>query len=253
MPAAVTWLIATFKAMIVGFRRPGPYVFFDISAVLLELLLFERLVRDFEHFWLHTYIFAYLFFLAGIWLKRYDARYQAGLRIIRSGGSRLAFWLPFCVYFLGMVLPAFAIASGLNLLGYRQAVPPAVGVPLFLGSLVGYPLLFYCAVWRRSAPGRPLPPERGLLPLTGRYLSFLGLFGVSLYMLSFVYSRINKLTQESISWWASPFVLLALALLYFLIYLPGRIHLLVENPGDRANAGWMVLAALAMAGAAFFR
>jgi hypothetical protein len=243
----------TVKAMFLGMRRPGPYLAFDISVLAAEFLLFERLVRDYENFWIETYIFAYAFFLVGIWLKRYDARYLAGLRVVRSGGSLLAFWLPFSVYFLGIVPSGFAIGGAYTVAGWEGAAPAFPGIPLIFLCLLGYPLVFYIAVWRRSAPERPLPPDTGAGPFLLRFVSSLGLYGLSLYMLTFVHNQIGKMDREMFAWYFSPLVIFAIAFFFLCFYVPGRIHLLVDRPHDRANAGWMALTALSMAAAAFWR
>lgn len=219
---------------------------FDAATLLAQLLFFDRLVAAYQTTWIATYLWVYLFFCAGIWLKQYDAGYVAGV-------DRLTKHHPWFVV-LGVwvaSLPVGAMAVGSMVTGAvpgltGQNLPMAVGIPLVVVLVFLYPVVFAWALHRgRAHPARLRPAAAIVL----RVVSDLAIFLLTLYLLTFVYYNLAEMRGRGpTATWAYPLMALVTAILLWLFYLPGRIHTLFAEPEARANwvSLWLTCAAAAV-------
>ncbi|MBN1531474.1 MAG: hypothetical protein JXA20_02320 [Spirochaetes bacterium] len=231
-----------------GFKKPGPFLIFDIATMLAGLLFFDLLARNFATVWVNTYLYAYIFFCFAIFLKRFDRSYLAGLEwVMRPGVSAWRVGVYFFVYLLSPVISGFAIGSFQQIV--RMETPPIyIGMPMVLGILLLYPLIFALCAQRRAKPEIiGTLKERGAGQTLVRIVSGLGIYAMNLYLLTFVYHNIYRVQGEHIHWALKPVLLIAIALLYLLIYMPARVHYFIDAPQSRSNRAWFILSAVSMA------
>ena len=220
---------------------------FDAATLLAQVFFFDRLVAAFQTTWVATYLWVYLFFCAGIWAKQYDAGYVAG--VDRLSARHPAF-VALGVWIASLPVGAMAVVSMISgaipgLTG--QNLPMAAGIPLVLVLTFLYPVVFAWALHRgRAHRARPHPAAA----LALRVGSDSAVFLLTLYLLTFVYSSLDELRFKDGA--PSPgmalLVLLVVAILLWLFYLPGRIHTLFAEPESLANwiSFWLTCVAAAV-------
>jgi hypothetical protein len=220
---------------------------FDAATLLAQVLFFDRLVAAYQTTWLATYLWVYLFFCAGIWAKQYDAGYVAG---VDRFSARHPVFVALGVWIASLPVGAMAVGSMVSgaipgLTG--QNLPMAVGIPLVLVLTFLYPVVFAWALHRGRAHPVRLRPAAALALRVG---SDFAIFLLTLYLLTFVYSSLDELRIKggAVSPWMTPLVLLVVAILLWLFYLPGRIHTLFAEPEARANwiSFWLTCVAAAV-------
>ena len=216
---------------------------FDAATLLTQILLFATPAAGHRTIWLHTYIWVYLLFCLGIWLKQYDPQYV-------SGATRLAERHPdlvtIGVYVASLAVGAMATGSLLTgaipgLTGRNVAM--ALRVPLTLGLAALYPVLFARALRRGRAHTARLRPASALAL---RVVSDLAIFLLTQYLLTFVlYNLAEMRGRGDIHGVMALLMAVMTAILLTLCYLPGRIHSLMQDPESRANwwSFWITCAA----------
>lgn len=219
---------------------------FDAATLLAQLLFFDRLVAAYQTTWIATYLWVYLFFCAGIWLKQYDAGYVAGVDHLTK---RHPWFVGLGVWVAS--LPVGAMAVGSMVTGAvpgvtGQNLPMAVGIPLVVVLVFLYPVVFAWALHRGRAHPTRLRPVAAIVL---RVVSDFAIFLLTLYLLTFVYYNLAEMRARGpTAAWAYPLMALVTAILLWLFYLPGRIHTLFAEPEARANwvSLWLTCAAAAV-------
>ena len=237
-----------FRDLLGGIKKPGPYLLFDVATILANFFLFDLLTRNFRTIWLDSYFFIFIFFLLSIFLKAFDSTYLNGLHFIRcSGKSSLGSSVNLFVYLMSPVVGGFAIGSGLRVFKVQGVAPPEIGIPLFLTSIVAYPLLFFLCAERRAKNIQINKIKTGpVASFLIRSFSGFGIYMVSLYFLTFVYYNLHKLNIHSISWGLRPLVTITFIMLLFLVYMPARIHYFIDRPDDRGNRAWLIFTVISV-------
>lgn len=216
---------------------------FDAATLLVQVFFFDALVAGFGTTWARTYLWVYLFFCFGIWLKRHDPEYVAGAERLTKRHPVL---VGVGVWVASMVVGALAVVSLVSgavpgLTG--ENFPMAVGIPLTVVLVFLYPALLAWALHRgRIHPVRLRPATAVALRVASDFAIFL----VTLYLLTFVVAGIEDMRRGGEVHGLMAFLaVVVVAILLTLFYLPGRIHTLMQEPESRANwwSFWITCAA----------
>ena len=216
---------------------------FDAATLLAQIFLFETLVARYKTTWIQTYLWVYLLFCLGIWLKQYDPDYVAGAGRL---AKRHPVFVAIGVWVASLIVGALAVGSLVSgavpgLTG--ENLPMAVGIPLTLVLTFLYPVLLAWALHRgRAHPARLRPGAATAL----RFVSDFAIFLLTLYLLTFVFSSIAEMRRGGDVHGVMAFLIaVVVAILLVLFYLPGRIHTLMQDPESRANwwSFWITCAA----------
>ncbi|MBN2532591.1 MAG: hypothetical protein JXB88_06845 [Spirochaetales bacterium] len=205
------------------------YLVFDILMILAELFLFEKLVANWETLWNGTYFWVFLFFCLGIFLKWWDPEYLKG---IDTFGQKYTIVSVISIYFFGLGLGGFALFSFAGI--FFKGVPPIyIAIPAALIFVFGYPVLFGFISKTKTPDTKKLPV---IIVFLLQMVSYAALFFMNIYMLSFAYYQLEKFRAHTvIPLWTYPFVILIVALLIILFYLPARIHLFFQAADKKGN------------------
>jgi hypothetical protein len=216
---------------------------FDAATLLSQVFLFDALVAGHQTTWVRTYLWVYLLFCLGIWLKQYDPDYVAGSDRLTK---RHPVFVAIGVWVASLVVGAMAVVSLVSgavrgLTG--ENLPMAIGIPLTLVLTFLYPVLLAWALYRgRAHPARLRPGTAAAL----RVVSDFAIFLLTLYLLTFVLSSIAGIRAGGDVHGVMAFLIaVVVAILLVLFYLPGRIHTLMQDPESRANwwSFWITCAA----------
>jgi hypothetical protein len=205
------------------------YLVFDLLMIMVELLLFEKLVVHWETLWTGTYFCIFLFFCICIFLKRWDPEYLKGIEIF---GQKYTIINVIAVYFFGLGLGGFALFSFVDIF-FKEMPPIYIAIPAAFIFVFGYPVLFGFISKTKTWSTKKLP---GIVVFLMQMVSYSAFLLMNIYMLSFVYYQLEKFRSHTdIPLWTYPFVIIIVALLIVFFYLPARIHLFLQAPGKKGN------------------
>jgi hypothetical protein len=199
-------------------RRPTPFLIVDLGAMILTPLTAWLVTGMLD--WRDAYPIAFGLFLLGLAARRLDGSYMAGLRHYLDDDSFTGGW--------GFKYTLAGIAVAIAGWG---AMTPRLGVwPAFSLGMVAT-IGLHRALLRRARDNAPTPkPSRALdlaLSLTLVPICVLHEAGLLAFLLDS--SRLGPLALAFIP----PLVLFG--------YLPVRMHVFIDDPGDRSNVAWFWL------------
>ena len=211
--------------------RRAYHIAFDVLMFVLQIVLFDYLVAHWNEVTFQLYLPVYLTYCAGLYFKRYDERYLAGLRWFHG---RNLFWV-ISFYALQTTVGAMAFGSCEILLGIegRGGLSALVGLTaLVLVFPLSLAVMIYLAVQSKRIPPALSPGRRKVYQL----VSDVGIGGMGTILLSFFHHlRSQVVTPLDLS---LPGILGAVVLasaLGILFYFPARFHYVLEEPKDKAN------------------
>jgi hypothetical protein len=199
-------------------RRPTPFLIVDLGAMILTPLTAWLVTGMLD--WRDAYPIAFGLFLLGLAARRLDGSYMAGLRHYHANDPFTAGW--------GFKYTLAGIAVAIAGWG---AMTPRLGVwPAFALGMVAT-IGLHRALLRRARADTPLPqPSRALdLALSLTLVPICVLHEAGLLGFLMDSSDLGPLALAFVP----PLVLFG--------YLPIRMHVFIDDPGDRSNVAWFWL------------
>lgn len=216
------------RDLVAPLRRPLPFLLCDLvalsaSAVVGPLL---ELIEDPAG----LYPAFYALFLAGLWLRRFDPSYLAGLAAYRKRW----FSFPLLLVMLGLVT---ALAAGVMALPHTH-VAVALGAPMIAAIAVHRSLLKISA---RATDARS--------PSHNWWLEMVCAASLAPILVLHEHATFRFFDGTSdLFVFALPLVPPVVAF----VYLPIRIHYFIDDPGNRSNAIWFTITVAALTAKAVF-
>jgi hypothetical protein len=227
----------SFRLLINPFARPLPYLFCDVLTIAASVAmpaLRSRAGGDVDLFAWYPVIFGA--YLVGLWLRRFDGAYLAGLAHYRQKYH----WYPVMYLLIGFFV---GLAGAL---GFGGIVPPGATLGVF-------GLVIFVHVDLLRASSRKAVPAGGEQEQPQGVSLFFGLVTtLTLVPMAIIHEQASFLFFEDT---AQRYFILALPMVLpviAVVYIPIRIHYLIESPGDKSNAAWFGLTIAALAVYAVF-